>query len=256
MHSATVEAVEPWIVDIHSHLVPSGDDGVQTIEEGIALLQQAAAHGTKVVYATPHIHARWDSYPLTAGRLARYDSAFPVMQARCASFGLELRRGFELFPGALPEGMTVTDAALADSGCVLIEFPGDWCFGFVDEPCQAVWDQAVEAVEAGLLPVLAHPERCAEIWDDPDRVAPFVEQGWPLALNALSLIGQHQPAATRTVWRLLEQGYGDLVASDSHGYHKPPELDDAYRLLEGAFGEERARPMFDGSALVRADARV
>jgi len=238
-----------WFVDCHSHLVPSGDDGVRSIDEGMELLRAARSHGTRTLYATPHVHARWDSYPLTAERLALYDTAFPPMREQAAEFGLDLRRGFELFPGALADDVDRRDFALGDSGCILIEFPGSWCRGIVDDPLRLVWEEAERAEQAGLVPVLAHPERSNEIWDTPQRLEPFAERGWPLCLNASSLCGDRHARTAGTMWRLLELGFGDLVASDAHRAGRGPELDRAYDLLAAAVGEARARAMFDGSAL-------
>jgi protein-tyrosine phosphatase len=244
-----LEQMERWIVDVHSHLVPSGDDGARTVEEGLALCRRAAAHGTRVLYATPHVHAVWGQYPLTPERLARYTETFPVMRAACATFGLELRRGFELYPGALADTADIRDYGLG-SGAALIEFPGFWTRE--PDPLQAVWDEAERAEAAGLIPVLAHPERCGAIVDDPERVAEFAERGWLLALNALSLDGRHEPFTEETAWRLLDAGYGDLVASDAHRERRPPELDWAHELVAARLGPVRARGLFDGSALERA----
>jgi protein-tyrosine phosphatase len=243
---------KPWIVDVHSHVVPTGDDGARTIEEGIELCRDAARHGTRVLYATPHVHARWDTYPLTAERLERYEEAFPVMRAECATFGLDLRHGFEVYPGALPVSADLTAFGLARSGGYLIEFPGFWtperdALGLVRR-------EAERAEAAGLLPVLAHPERCAAIAEDPARAAAFSERGWLLALNGLSLAGRHGLAAHDAAWRLLEDGLGDLVASDGHRVERNARLDFAYELAAERLGRERARRLFDGSALESADA--
>jgi tyrosine-protein phosphatase YwqE len=83
-------------------------------------------------------------------------------------------------------------------------------------------------------------------------VARFRERGWLIALNAMSLDGRHGPRAHETAWRLLELGLTDLVASDSHRPSRPPQLDWAYDLVARRLGAERARPLFDGSALERA----
>src|SRR4051812_6887531 len=114
---------KPWIVDVHSHLVPTGDDGVRTIADAVRLCRRAAEHGTRVLYATPHVHARWDSYPLTAQRLARYEAAFPAVRDECARFGLELRRGFEVYPGAVPSSSDLREFALEGSGGGLVRVP-------------------------------------------------------------------------------------------------------------------------------------
>ena len=238
---------KPWIVDVHSHVVPTGDDGARTLAEGLELCRDAARHGTRVLYATPHVHARWDSYPMTKERLARYDDAFPVMRAECAAFGLDLRHGFEVYPGALPESADLTAFALGSSGGYLIEFPGFWtperdALGLVRR-------EAERAEAAGLLPVLAHPERCAEIADRPERASEFTERGWLLALNGLSLDGRHGGAAYNAAWELLGAGLGDLVASDGHRANRNVQLDWAYELVAQRLGVERARSLFDGSAL-------
>ena len=99
--------------------------------------------------------------------------------------------------------------------------------------------------------MLAHPERCAQIAEDPGRAAEFVDRGWLLALNGLSLDGRHGPKSQVAAWGLLESGYGDLVASDAHGTNRNARLDWAYELAASRLGAERARGLFDGSALAR-----
>lgn len=41
--------------DWHSHILPGVDDGVQTLEESLAILQQYEVLGVKAVWLTPHI---------------------------------------------------------------------------------------------------------------------------------------------------------------------------------------------------------
>jgi protein-tyrosine phosphatase len=241
---------KPWIVDVHSHLVPTGDDGVRTVEEGVHLCRDAFEHGTHVLYVTPHAHADWDSFPLSEARLAAYDNAFPVLRERCAEFGMDVRRGFEVYPGALPESADLREYGLSGSDGYLIEFPGFWTSEH--DALQAVWDEAERAERVGLLPVLAHPERCAEMVVSPERVRDFVDRGWRLALNALSLDGRHGRDAHETAWRLLDDGFGDLIASDAHRATRNAQLDWAYELVVPRVGVERARSLFDGSALQRA----
>ena len=70
----------PGFVDVHAHVVPSGDDGAESIEEGLALCRLAHEAGTEILFATPHAHAPWDHYPRTPERdaplrrLARRDA--------------------------------------------------------------------------------------------------------------------------------------------------------------------------------------
>ena len=66
-------------VDVHSHAVPSGDDGARSTEEAVELCGLALAGGTRVLFATPHAHAAWDRYPLTLERERLFGEAFPVV---------------------------------------------------------------------------------------------------------------------------------------------------------------------------------
>jgi protein-tyrosine phosphatase len=236
----------PFFVDVHSHVVPSLDDGAATVEEGLELCRMAVAAGTRILFATPHVHAPWDSYPWSAERERLYDACFPPLREGADSLGLDLRRGREVFPTEvlLREPSSLV---LEGTGAVLVEFPGFW----VDLGNQLeLVVRACEHIEAaGLTPVLAHPERCTPVVDDPAAMAAFAERGRLLCLNAGSLVGDHGPVAMRVGWRLLEDGVVSLAASDGHRARRPPTLDRAFAAVVERMGEARARPLFDGSAL-------
>ena len=98
-------------VDVHSHVVPSGDDGATTVEEGIELCRIAFEAGTRVLFATPHAHADWDTFPRTSGRVEIFERAFPRVRDAVAEWGLDLRRGWEVYPSLLTNG--AADLAVA-----------------------------------------------------------------------------------------------------------------------------------------------
>ena len=77
----------PGFVDVHSHVVPSGDDGAATIEEGLELCRLAFEAGTEILFATPHAHAPWDHYPRTAGRDRLYAESLAEMRSRGRRLG-------------------------------------------------------------------------------------------------------------------------------------------------------------------------
>jgi protein-tyrosine phosphatase len=233
-------------VDVHSHVVPSGDDGAASVDEGLALCRLAFDAGTRVLFATPHAHAPWDTYPRTSARQDRFESSFVVMRDEVVSWGLDLRRGWEMYPTEVT-GTDPTEFVLEGTRGVLIEFPGSWLE--IEDPIGLVAEAAAMMEEAGLVPVLAHPERCRAVAADPASVASFVERGSLLCPNVTSLLGRHGPTAERTAWTLLEAGLVALVASDGHGLSRPPTLDDGYHAVRGRLGEAVAGPLFDGSAL-------
>lgn len=225
-------------VDVHSHVVPSGDDGAQSFEAGLALCAEAAARGTRVLYATPHV---WPTLPLPAVREREVREAHAELAAGAAAHGLDLRLGWELTP---QERLLAEDPAryrLGELPAVLMEIP------FVG-PLGLALRLGAHIEAAGLTPVIAHPERAESILADPSAAAGLRGRGWLLQVNSTSLLGSHGLAQEDAAWALVEDGLADLVASDGHRTSRPPFLDEAHRLARARLGEG-ADALFDGTAL-------
>ena len=229
-------------VDVHSHVVPSGDDGARNIEEGLELCQGALAAGTSVLFATPHV---WPMLTLTLEREDAIRAAHAAMAPVAARFGLDLQLGFELTPTAALLDDDPRRYRLGDVPAVLMEVPFHGSLSLAE--------RLAEHIQAsGLVPVIAHPERSEAVGEDPGLAAGLHERGWLLQMNATSILGYHGGEIEATAWRLLEEGLVDLVASDGHRTARPPHLDDAFRAVQARLGEG-ARALFDGRALPARD---
>jgi protein-tyrosine phosphatase len=223
-------------VDVHSHVVPSGDDGVETVREGQMLCRDAAAHGTGLLFATPHI---WPHLRLTPERERALREAFAEV---AAGVPLELRLGFELTPHARLLDDDLRRYELEGSGAVLLEMP-------FHDPLDIVIQLGEQAEQAGLKPVIGHPERIDLKFISAEQVVELAERGWLLQANASSLVGQHGPGAKELGWRLVEAGHVSLIGSDGHRRTRPAVVDGAFELAVERIGEEQAVAIFDGSTL-------
>ena len=225
-------------VDVHSHVVPSGDDGARSVEAGLGLCLEAARHGTRVLYATPHV---WPSLPLTRPREETVRVAYAEMAPAVAEHGLDLQLGWELTP---TEALLEEDPAryrLGGLPAVLMEVPFHGSLALAERLGEHV-------AASGLNPIVAHPERAEHVREGLEAVAAFRERGWLIQVNATSLLGAHGLEQEEAAWRLLRGGLADLVASDGHRMSRPPFLDEAHRLARARLGES-ADALFDGSAL-------
>jgi protein-tyrosine phosphatase len=229
-------------VDVHSHVVPSGDDGARSIEAGLELCRSAFDAGTSVLFATPHI---WPILPLTREREEAIRAAHAELAPAVARIGLDLQLGYELTPA---ESLLEEDPnrfRLGELPAVLMEVPFQGSLTLAE--------RLAEHIEAaGLVPVIAHPERSEAVLDDPGLATAMHERGWLLQVNATSVVGYHGPEIETAAWRLIEAGHAALVASDGHRKARPPHLDEAFGTVQARLGE-RAIALFDGRALPARD---
>ena len=225
-----------FFVDVHSHVVPSGDDGAQTIAMGRSMCREAARRGTAILYATPHV---WPHLTLTEERERDVRAAYEELAPQA---GLELRLGFELTPTPRLLDEDMRRYVLAETDAVLVEVP----FTGSERILVAVAEH-IEA--AGLRPVIAHPERTESVLERPSLARDLAERGWSLQVNATSLLGRHGAEIEALAWQFLDDDLVALVGSDGHRPLRPPHLDEAYAAVRTRVGETQARSLFDGSAL-------
>src|ERR671929_2090181 len=224
-----------WFVDLHSHVVPSGDDGAQSMDEGAELCRAAVRHGTRTLFATPHVAAH---VPPDEEREVLVAERVEELRRRT---GVDVRLGWELTPIAALLDVDPRRYALEGLDVVLMEVPFT---GSAD----LLVALAEHTEAAGLTPLIAHPERTEAVLSRPALAAELAERGWPLQVNASSLLGRHGPEREALGWQLIRDGLASVVASDGHRATRPAHLDGAWRLVHAELGAG-ARRLFDGSAV-------
>ena len=224
-----------WFVDLHSHVVPSGDDGAQSMDEGAELCRAAARHGTRTLFATPHVAAH---VPPDEEREALVAERLDELRDRT---GIDLRLGWELTP--IPELLDGDPQRYALQGLDVV---------LMEVPFTGSADLLVALAEhteaAGLTPLIAHPERTEAVLERPALAAELAERGWPLQVNASSLLGRHGPEREALGRQFIREGLASVVASDGHRATRPAQLDGAWELMHAELGAA-ARRLFDGSAV-------
>lgn len=203
----------PRLADLHAHYVPGVDDGAPELADALAYLRLGVDEGVVRVAATPHLPA---SYAGSSYR-RRAEEAFVRLREAVAEElpRLELRLAWELRLDGTTVDVEDEGLWLGPGGHLLVEYDR---LTLPSEPMAPLHP----LLEAGLTPVLAHPERYAGM----ERyVGAEEERGWTgrlreagvrMCLNAGSLLGSHGPRARDVARRMLADGHADLVASDHH----------------------------------------
>jgi protein-tyrosine phosphatase len=195
-------------VDLHCHILWDLDDGCRSPLETLRAARSLVALGYSDVSATPHART------LYAGGDARLSRA-RLLEARAllAGGGVELALhagaenavGEELL-GDIASGMV---RGLGEAGrYVLVEVP------FQGE---ATGFPAIVSglLASGLVPVVAHPERCVE-FERRGRAAEVARMGAALQLNLGALTGRHGRRARELAERFLDDGLYAMASTDLH----------------------------------------
>jgi protein-tyrosine phosphatase len=195
------------VIDIHFHLLAGVDDGPATIEDSVSLARAAAAAGTRIVVATPHVSLRYPTESRTIERLV----AELNERLKREEIALEVRAGAEIALTRVADidAHELTRLRLGDGPWLLLEPPFS--------PAAANIDAILLAFQQrGNQIVVAHPERCPAFQREPQRLETLVHSGMLTSISAGSLSGRFGRQAQRTA---LELARGELihnVASDAH----------------------------------------
>ena len=234
----------PGFVDVHSHILYGLDDGATSREESVAMLQCARRNGTVAIVATPHANARY-----------RFDAA--LVAERLAD--LQGTAGIRIYPGCdFHLQYNNIEAAVANPGAFAINHGVYLLVEFSDAGTLHAAERMLgRLLDAGLVPVITHPERNAQIQRRIDEVASWVSSGCCVQLTAASFTGGFGPVAQACAETLLTRGLAHVVASDAHDCrNRTPDLADAYARLADDHGEEFVRPLFvdNPTAMVAGEA--
>jgi protein-tyrosine phosphatase len=197
------------LIDLHTHLLAGVDDGARSVEEALEMARLMAADGVVRAAATPHVRDDWPTSPETMqARLDELRTTIAEMQ-----IPLDVLPGGEIALDRLPR-LTLDERSRFGLGgnrdLLLLEFP---YYGWPLELADIVFRLRLD----GITPVIAHPERNAEVQEAPQRLEPLVRGGAFVQLTAASVDGRLGHAPRETSRQLLDLRLAHLIASDAHG---------------------------------------
>lgn len=143
---AEIHSLESNQVDMHSHLLPSFDDGVEDLETSLKIIHQMKQKGAKALFWTPHLNLSSFS-DITKDTINEHFRKYADTINQ--ETGVALFCGSELFCSPpIPEKLV----PLGDSDFVLIEFP-------LDVYPRYLFDIIYKIQISGYRVIMAHVER-------------------------------------------------------------------------------------------------
>lgn len=202
------------------------DDGARTLEDSLAMVRMAAAHGTTDLVATPHANLTYKFEPETiAVRLVEIQAA----AGDCLRLhtGCDFHLSYDNIEDAVANPRKYT---IAQKNYLLVEFSDLLIFKSTPEIFGRLMD-------AGMIPVITHPERNGLLRQRLEEIAKWVEDGARVQVTAQSLTGRFGKRAQEFSKALLDQSLVHVIASDAHDCeHRPPVMSEAFTWLEQHYG--------------------
>ena len=195
-------------IDLHSHLLPGIDDGVDTMESAIAVIKGFKNLGYRKLITTPHIfHDFYKNSPETILPLLE------EVKAAIANAGIniELEAAAEYYLDEYFMELIASNEKLLSFSDNYILFE----LSFMSKPLtlrEAIFNLQTK----GYKPVLAHVERYIYYHKSITELKELKNTGVLFQLNLLSLAGYYSKDVKQMATKLLAEGMIDLIGSDCH----------------------------------------
>jgi protein-tyrosine phosphatase len=218
------------LVDIHSHVLYGMDDGSKTLEQSLEMLKMAAAAGTTELVCTPHANRDFKFEPLVIrDRLKELEDG--IGGALRLYTGCDFHLSYENIQDAITNPRKYT---INQDRYLLVEFSELMIFRNTAEIFGRLQ-------EAGMMPIITHPERNQLLTMRIEEIAMWVESGAYVQVTGQSLLGRFGKKAAEFARTLLDRRLVHFIASDGHDLkYRPPTMNEAHAWLVKSYGQPMA----------------
>jgi len=208
------------MIDIHTHIIYAVDDGSDTIEESVAILKSACENGVTDIVLTPHYI---DSNEYNAEKVyENFEGLKQEVEKQKLPIKLYLGNEVAVY-GNISQILNETNIThLANSRYMLIEFP-------MSIDVSYILDTIYEMKLKGIIPIIAHPERCECFKLHYDMIKEAVNEGALIQCNTGSIMGDYGNTAKKIVKKLLKEKLVHFLATDTHTVKKC-RYEDLYKV--------------------------
>lgn len=203
------ESGTPVLVDMHSHILPGIDDGADSLDDSLDIINGLIAAGYRKAITTPHIMG--DFFKNTPEIIhAKLEEVRAFLKKNNVDFKLEAAAEYyldEMFMAKLTK-----EEPLLTFGDNYLLFETS----YINEP--SYLPEAIFRLKSlGYKPVLAHPERYIYMYTDFQKLVDVFEKGVLFQINLNSLGGYYSPAARKFAIKLIQNRMVNFVGTDAHG---------------------------------------
>ncbi|MFY0761445.1 CpsB/CapC family capsule biosynthesis tyrosine phosphatase [Metabacillus dongyingensis] len=237
------------MIDIHSHILPGIDDGAATPAEAIQIAKAAVEEGITSIIATPH-HQNGKYINSKQSILENVEELNVLLRNENIPLSILPGQETRIHGDLLNELETDVILPLNHTNYVFIELPSGHVPRYTE---QLLFDIQLK----GLTPIIVHPERNAEIIENPDLLYKLVSKGSLTQITSSSITGHFGKNIKKFTLQLIEAQLTHFLASDVHSLkNRPFRLADGYGVLNREFGSKAVYLFKENTELLVKDMAV
>ncbi|MDO5018416.1 MAG: hypothetical protein Q4E02_03870 [Lagierella massiliensis] len=218
------------MIDIHSHVLPYLDDGAQSIEESLEIVQIYKENGFTGVIATPH-HYYGKYLPSKEEIIESHKLLTTELKKNDDKFNIYLGNENFLDENTIPDLKSKNIFTMGGSRYVLVEIPLNNKNNFAKE---IIFNIQM----LGYLPILAHVERYKITKDDFNFIEELYKAGVLIQINLSSLKNEGSSYFEMTN-KLLERKMVQFVGTDTHSKEtRNPDVSEQLYYLKDKMGDD------------------
>ena len=195
-------------VDMHSHLLPGLDDGLEQMEQTIAFAREMEQLGYKKLICTPHILPDvHDNSPETI--LPRLEEVRLAFKENDVNIEIEAAAEYMVGPEFHKTILNGEKLLTLGNNYILIEMS-------YAAPSQNIAQVIFDLKIKGYKPILAHPERYNYYLGNNEIYEDFIARGCLLQANLLSLTGFYGKPVQKAAEHLVKNKLISFIGTDMH----------------------------------------
>ncbi|MFE7060662.1 tyrosine-protein phosphatase [Sutcliffiella sp. NPDC057660] len=232
------------MIDIHCHILPSVDDGAKHMTESIEMARAAVQQGITTIVATPHHNDGkymnkkeeiLEKVEELNSRLKKEEIDLTILPGQECRISGEIIEHYEN-----GEVLTLNNT----SKYIFIELPSSQVPLYTEK---LVYDLQMK----GLIPIIVHPERNAELIESPDKLYQLVKKGACTQVTAASVAGKFGKKIKKFSLDLIEANLVHFIASDAHNIkNRTFMMKEAYDVIRKEFGQDVMYMLMENAELL------
>ena len=193
------------MIDFHTHVLPTIDDGAKDDSVSADILRQENEQGVRTIVFTPHYYGKRELEYFLDIRKVAMDKIAPIIPSE-----IQVRLGAEVHITGINDPSYDALCALAIEGtkCVLFEFPflTEWSINLMEKVADFISD-------TGYTPIIAHAERYREFLSNPILLSEFIRMGCYIQISTSAFL---RKSTKKFAFAALKRGLVHCLGTDTH----------------------------------------